>query len=137
MAHRPIPEQHLRYLQSACVITDDDLPADVEKAYWEMKRCCDRVGAAGSMGPIEFAHIAFFTGYGKATKREGKPTIIDLIQSKEIKAGHPVEVECRESVREAIFKRLKGGDTVVVQFKGETEQSEIYYERVLVPAMAV
>jgi hypothetical protein len=133
---REIPKEHYSTLMNAAGLPESD-PMDpkIEKKYWEVKRCNDRIGS--QLLPQDLAGIVADCGFGKPTKKENAPpSVIDLWKSGGIVADDIVEVEWLEGPRMAAIKRPRGKDEVIVQFIGDDAETPVSVDRVAVPQTA-
>ena len=98
----------------------DPVPADIDAAYWQFKRVCDRAGV--TVKPNDLAHLAIQCGYGKPTAKEASPpTVVDLWRSKKIEHGAKVEVTWRKQKKPGTLVSVSGREAIV-QIDGDSEE---------------
>jgi hypothetical protein len=129
-----MPEADGQILRRCCSLGEVDvLPEKLEEEYWELKRCCDRIGVIPSHR--ELAMLGFLQGYGKPTKKElAPPSIVDLWKAKKVKHGDEVKVEWRNGIKPATLKGVVDREKVIVQFEGEGTEKTVPADKVSVAA---
>lgn len=120
-----MPENDAAMLRQIVGLRSDDLdavlPKELATKYWELKRCCDRIGVHPS--PRELAMISMLCGYGKPNKKEAAgPGVVELFKAKQIKHGDPVEVMFRNKVVEGKFQAINASGKALVEVDGEVRE---------------
>ena len=98
----------------------DRLPEKLIQNYWELKRIGDRISSAVTLQDMKW--LCFGLGLGKAHVRV-TPTIVDLWKEKKVKGGDTVLVKWRGAEEEAKILRIVGSQ-VQIELNGNKYKVE-------------
>ena len=130
-----VPEAHAALLRTCCGFDEyAELPEKLIKAYWNLKRICDRV--QDSMTISDLKHLAYGQGYGKILEREANPTVVEQYRAGKLKRESGVEVVWGKGTRHGSLKRVDGQGRCIVQLDGDSEERPFAGDKVKVAELA-
>ena len=113
-------------LLGLCGLTGgQELPPEVEEAYWEYKRYFDRAFSGQRLSPDALVRLAMVYKPGEPQKEEYDPvpTVVDLWERGEIKAGDPVRARYRNRDHDGFLISVQAnGEKCLVQI-GDDERN--------------
>lgn len=128
-------EQHAGLLKTLAGIDEaDELHPKLVDAYWELKRCFDRLNC--NVTDRELAMLAFTQGLGKPLTGEDSLLLGELFKKGVVKHGAPIEVQFRNVWRSAKLIGPTGTSRMfVVQIDGDSEERTINDNKIRLPEL--
>jgi len=121
----PVDEHHEAILKTILKLDEGlELPDEVKREYWKIKRPADRIGHHLDGGDLIRIALAAFG----STPEVGPYSFLPY--SKNFKAGDPVVAEWRGNKTPAKFVRVKGKQVVVLFDDGTAEERSIPHDKV-------
>jgi len=116
-----IDESDKMYLRRLCGLQEEEeVPTEVEEAYWDFKRCYDRVYTGMPLDPGTLTRIAMNYIPGKPKKEEYDPedTVEQLHAMGEITNGDPVRAKYRNKMHDGVFLYISAdGESCTVRIE--------------------